>query len=91
MSRIFCAEGSICYPRADGGGACYQYTYQHRLNYVHYPEWVNGSHLDDVYPMLGPTFMQTFRELFQLGEWGEDDYVISEKIMSYYTNFAHTG
>ncbi len=35
--------------------------------------------------------MQIFRELFQLGDWSEDDYVISEKIMSYYTNFAHTG
>ncbi len=75
--------------RADGGGSRYQYKYQHRLNFLHYPEWVNGSHFDDIYPMLGPMFMGSFREF--LGDWNEADYVISEKIMSYYTNFAHTG
>jgi len=58
---------------------------------VGYPDWVEGSHLDDVFSILGPTFMEVFRRIYLRHDYSAVDKKISDLIMDYYSNFAHTG
>ena len=67
------------------------YVFKHRQSFLDgYPEWTNGSHVDDMYSILGDPFMTVYRERL-LGDFDEDDRKLSDIVMKYYGNFAYTG
>jgi hypothetical protein len=46
--------------------------------------------MDDLYSILGQSFMTVYREQL-LGEYTDDDWAMSDILMKYYANFAYTG
>ena len=75
-----------------GTGATYQYVFDHRQSFLDgYPAWVNGSHMDDIYSVLGDPFMRAFRLIYLREDFDAIDLAISGIIMNFYSNFAHTG
>jgi carboxylesterase type B len=74
------------------GKGTYHYQFRYRPTFLTgYPAWVNGSHLDDIYSVLGYPFMEIYRKRFLSFDFNETDYIVSSNIMDYYTNFAYTG
>ena len=70
----------------------YRYEFQHRQSFLTgYADWVNGSHIDDIYSILGEPYMRAWRLLYLQADFDAVDTQISEHIMNYYSNFAHTG
>ncbi len=69
------------------------YKFSHRQSFLDtYPPFVNGTHVDDLYSILGEPFLEVYRERFlENQDFDEDDKEISRKIQSYYANFAWTG
>jgi carboxylesterase type B len=75
-----------------GGKSTYHYQFRYRQTFLTgYPDWVNGSHVDDIYSVLGDPFMEVYRKRFLDYDFNETDYTVSNNIMDYYTNFAYTG
>ena len=58
-------------------------------SFLQYPEWVAGTHGDDLYSVFGEVHRQDFREA--LGEYDNADHETKDYVMSYFTNFAWTG
>lgn len=83
---------AVRHANADGTGKTFSYMFRYRQSFLTgYPEWINGTHLDDLYSILGTPFMQTYRLLvFQL-PYDELDTEVMERMMNYYSNFAYTG
>ncbi|KAK2164457.1 hypothetical protein LSH36_63g06038 [Paralvinella palmiformis] len=79
--------------QAKGSGSTYLYQFRHRQSFLTgYPDWVNGSHIDDIYSVLGDPFMKIFRILFMdEDEFSPEDEIVATNIRNYYTNFAYTG
>ena len=70
----------------------FKYVYRYRQSFLQYLPWVNGSHLDEIYSVLGPVFMETFRKGYlDKSDFSEDDTRMMDTIMTYWTNFAKTG
>ena len=61
----------------------------YRQSFFLYPEWVEGSHADDLYSLFGEIHNKDFRK--QLGEFDDADHDNKDYMMSYFTNFAYTG
>lgn len=77
---------------AQGLGKTFQYHFQYHQSFlVGYPDWINGTHIDDLYSVFGEPFMLVFKRLFLGADFDDLDKQISENIMDYYSNFAHTG
>jgi hypothetical protein len=85
-------DASFCfnsYP--DKQGSTYHYQFQHRQSFlVGYPEWVNASHMDDIYSFLGKPFFERYRRLFLKQDFDDTDTTISNYLISYFSNFAYT-
>ena len=78
-------------PRTGGDGDTYFYSFSYGQSFLSgYPEWCNGSHLNDLYSVFGEIYFKNFRETI-LGDFNDDDRAVSDMIMKYYGNFAHTG
>ncbi len=43
--------------------ATYAYDYSYRQSFMGYADWVNGSHVDDVFSVFGEPFLQPIREV----------------------------
>jgi len=77
---------------AGGAGKTFQYHFHHRQSFLWgYPEWVEGSHLDDMYSSLGEPFFEFYRERILQRNFSDVDTAIRIQIMNYYANFAYTG
>ena len=75
-----------------GTGNTFQYIFHYRQSFlVGFPDWVNGTHLDDVYSILGYPFMESYRRIYLNADFDEQDLIVSDNIMNYYSNFARTG
>ena len=70
----------------------YRYVFHHRQSFlIEFPDWVNGSNIDDIYSIFGEPFMLAYRRLYLKEEFDALDTLTSERIMNYYSNFAHSG
>ena len=47
--------------------------------------------MDDLYSILGWPFMEPFRRIYLDEDFDEQDLIVSENIMNYYSNFVRTG
>jgi len=78
--------------RAGGPGRTYQYLFKYRQSFlIGYPDWVEGSHLDDIYCSLGTPFFEYYLENILRQNWSDTDTAVSRQMMAYYANFAYTG
>lgn len=73
------------------GGRTYFYEYQHRHRFLQYPQWVNASHLDDLYSVFGEVFMKKLRDVMAMEEFDDTDKSVRDNVQNYYANFAYTG
>ena len=77
---------------SQGGGSTYNYQFYFNHTFlVGYPDWVQGSHVDDLYSVFGDAFMDVYRRLFLRTDWEDRDYTTSNTWMDYLTNFVYTG
>jgi len=77
---------------AGGTGRTYQYVFHYRQSFlVGYADWIQGAHIDDLYSILGDIFLEFYRLLILRRPFSLTDRMVSNRIMDYYTNFAHTG
>ncbi|ELU17659.1 hypothetical protein CAPTEDRAFT_204250 [Capitella teleta] len=74
------------------GGSTYHYEFQFRHTFLAgYPDWVDGSHVDDLYTVFGQPFMEQYRQIFLRLPWTAPDITAHNLWTSYLSNFAHTG
>lgn len=75
-----------------GSGKTFEYYFHYRQTFlVGYPEWINGTHMDDLYSIFGWPYMEPFRRIYLNEDFEEMDLIVSERIMNYYSNFVRTG
>ncbi len=86
MKCIFCS-----FADANSGGNTYLYEFQHDFSFLHYVDWVNASHIDDLYSVLGEVFMKPLRDLLNLGDFDDIDRKVRDDSQKYFANFAYTG
>ena len=41
----------------------YAYDFHYRQSFLGYADWVNGSHVDDLYSLFGEPFLESIREV----------------------------
>ena len=58
-------------------------------SFLQYPDWVEGTHSDDLYSLFGEDHNRNFSEF--LGEYNNADHDTKDYVMSYFTKFAWTG
>lgn len=70
----------------------YVFNLQHAMSFLQYPSYVNGSHLDDCYPLFGEPFLLEMRRSFlEKQDWNEGDKQYMKNLRAYWINFAKTG
>ncbi|CAD5124239.1 DgyrCDS12535 [Dimorphilus gyrociliatus] len=70
----------------------YMFNLQHDMSFLEYPNYINGSHLDDCYPLFGEPFLLDMRHSFlEQQEWSEGDKQYTKNLRSYWLNFVKTG
>jgi len=47
--------------------------------------------MDDLYSILGEPYNEAYRRIFLGEDFDEQDLIVSENIMNYYSNFVRTG
>ena len=62
------------------------YEYTHRSFRSQWPEWIDADHGEEVELVLGFPFLDAYPDV-----WPEEEKRFSEKLMSYWANFARTG
>jgi len=78
--------------RAGGPGKTFQYLFKYRQSFLDgYQYWVEGSHLDDIFTVLGTPFFKHYVENLLRQNWSDTDTALSRQLMTYYANFAYTG
>jgi len=78
--------------RAAGAGKTFEYQFKYRQSFlVGFPDWVTGTHMDDIYSFIGDQFLEFYRRVYLRRPYSRDDKEMSRTIMDYFTNFAHTG
>ena len=66
--------------------------YEHRNSFLYgYPQWVTGSHMDEIYSVLAEPFMDTYRHVWLKDDFDEVDTKVKDDVISYFVNFAYTG
>ena len=66
--------------------------YEHRNSFLYgYPAWVNASHMDDLYSVLGEAYMVFLKAVYFQQDYDEVDRQVMQHITNFYVNFAHTG
>ncbi|CAD5118365.1 DgyrCDS7076 [Dimorphilus gyrociliatus] len=70
----------------------YNYELQHKMTFLDYPKYINGSHVDDCYPLFGEPFLETLRKELKCGEeWKDGDIKFRDNLRAYWYNFVKTG
>jgi bile salt-stimulated lipase len=74
------------------GRSTYHYEYFFRHTFLTgYPDWITGSHLDDMYTVFGDVYLAQYRQFFLRAPWRLQDYQINSVWEKYLANFAYTG
>ena len=76
--------------RVAKGKNTFMYKFRYRPSFVHYKEWITGSHNDDLHFTFGEPYLNSFRKE-KLGNFSKEDTQLKEDMMHYFANFAHTG
>lgn len=91
----FFASGSFrdaVYHSINSNKGTYKFDLQHKISFLDYPGYINGSHVDDCYPIFGEPFLQIIRKELKCGEnWEENDIKFKDNMRAYWYNFVKTG
>ena len=73
----------------NNGKSTWAYEMHYAQSFLQYPDWVEGSHSDDLFSVFGEGHYREIRET--LGDYNTADHETKDYVMSYLTNFAWTG
>ena len=65
------------------GRGTYRYEFEYDQSFLEYPEeWITGSHIDDLYSVLGERFSEAMRERFMEGdgEFNDTEQLIARRL-----------